>query len=62
MNPQTNSIQRIYLVKQWDSAGTGIINQLTWVIDKWFSIRTITQVQGDKPDIKEKKMIWNFDE
>jgi hypothetical protein len=62
MNPQTNSIQRIYLVKQRDSAGTGIINQLTWVVDKWFSIRTITQVQGDKPDIKEKKMIWNFDE
>lgn len=62
MNPQTNSIQRIYLVKQWDSAGTGIINQLTWVVDKWFSIRTITQVQGDKPNIREKKMIWNFDE
>lgn len=62
MNPQTNSIQRIYLVKERDSAGTSITHQLTWVVNKWFSIRTITQYQENKPHVREEKMIWNFDD
>jgi hypothetical protein len=58
MNPQTNSIQRIYLVKENADSTT----QLTWVVNKWYSIRTIIQNQGEQPEIKEEKMIWNFDE
>ncbi|MGN6801241.1 MAG: hypothetical protein ACTHJN_05005 [Ginsengibacter sp.] len=61
MNPQNNLVTRIYLVKEEDSAGENVTRQLTWLVDKWFSIRTISQKQGQKPEIKEEKMIWNFD-
>ncbi len=58
MNPQTNSIERIYIVKE--NADT--TSQLTWLVNKWYSIRTIIQVANAQPQIKEEKMIWNFDE
>ncbi len=58
MNPQTNSIQRIYLVKE--NADSTI--QLTWVVSKWYSIRTIVQIPNQQPQIKEEKMIWDFDD
>jgi len=61
MNPENNLVTRIYLVKENDSAGESVTRQLTWLVDKWFSIRTISQKQGQKPEIKEEKMIWNFD-
>ncbi|MEO8720398.1 MAG: hypothetical protein ABI372_04785 [Ginsengibacter sp.] len=57
MNPQTNTIQRIYLVKE--NEDTTI--QLTWLVNKWYSIRTIIQEQNKEPEIKEEKMIWDFD-
>jgi hypothetical protein len=58
MNPQTNSIQRIYMVKQNADTTT----QLTWVINKWYSIRTIIAQPNSKAKIKEEKMIWDFDD
>lgn len=58
MNPQTNSIDRIYLVKE--NADT--TSQLTWLVNKWYSIRTIVQVANGQPRIKEEKMIWDFGE
>ncbi len=61
MNPQTNSIDRIYMVKEHDSANQSITTQLTWLVKKWYSIRTITQVAGQGAEVKEEKMIWNFD-
>jgi len=62
MNPQTNSIERIYLVKEKDENNENITTQLTWLVDKWYSIRTITQAPGKEAHVKEEKMIWNFDE
>lgn len=62
MNPQTTSVQRIYLVKEKDSTGKSVTSQLTWMVNKWFSIRTITQNQENHPDIREEKLIWNFDD
>ena len=62
MNPQTNSIERIYMVKEKDSANQKITTQLTWLVNKWFSIRTITEIQGQPAEVKEEKMIWNFDD
>jgi len=62
MNPQTNSIERIYLVKEKDENNESTTTQLTWLVDKWYSIRTITQVSGKEAHVKEEKMIWNFDE
>jgi hypothetical protein len=61
MDPQTNSIQRIYIVKEMDSANQSITKQLTWLVNKWYSIRTITQKKGYDAEIKEEKMIWDFD-
>jgi hypothetical protein len=61
MNPETNSIERIYLVKEKDSGNQNITRQLTWLVNKWYSIRTITQKQGHEAEIKEEKMIWDFD-
>jgi hypothetical protein len=61
MNPQTNSIERIYMVKKKDSADQNITTQLTWLVNKWYSIRTITQIAGHKAQVSGEKMIWNFD-
>jgi len=58
MNPQTNSIARIYIVKE--NADT--TSQLTWLVNKWYSIRTIIQHPNGQPQIKEEKMIWDFDD
>lgn len=54
MNPQTNDISRIYLVKENADTTT----QLTWLVNKWYSIRTIIQAPGKKPVVKEEKMTW----
>jgi len=62
MSPQTNTITRIYMVKEKTEQNVKIITQLTWFSNKWFSIRTITQTPGKEPEIKEEKMIWNFDD
>lgn len=62
MNPQTNSIERIYMVKEKDSAGKNVTNQLTWVVNKWFSTRTIIQNQSGEPKVTETKLIWDFDD
>jgi hypothetical protein len=62
MNPQTKNIYRIYLVKEKNDSGANIITQLTWVVNKWYSIRTISQLPNAQPKIKEEKMIWDFDD
>jgi hypothetical protein len=62
MNAQTNAIERIYIVKENDSVGRNVTRQLTWVINKWFSTRTITQNQSGRPEVTEAKLIWNFDD
>lgn len=62
INPQFHEVQRIYLVKETNESNNHITTQLTWVTDGWYSIRTITQSPGkNEPDVKEEKMIWNFE-
>lgn len=58
MNPQTNEISRIYMVK----GNADTTTQLTWVVNKWYSIRKIIQKPGKEAEIKEEKMIWDLDE
>jgi hypothetical protein len=59
MNPETNSIDRIYMVKENADTTT----QLTWLVNKWYSIRTIIQPAHGQPLVKEEKMlIWDFDD
>ena len=62
MNPQTNTIERIYMVKEKDENNESVTTQLTWLVDKWYSIRTITKLQGKEAHVREEKMIWDFDE
>jgi hypothetical protein len=62
MSPQTNKVTRIYMVKEKRENNTDITTQLTWFSNKWFIIRTISQAPGKKPEVKEEKMIWDFDE
>jgi len=62
MNPQTKNIDRIYLVKEKNNSGVNTTTQLTWLVNKWYSIRTITQLSNAQPKIKEEKMIWDFDD
>ena len=62
MNPQTKSIQRIYMVKEASEGPRTVTTQLTWLTGKWYSIRTITEIAGQQPQVQEEKMIWNFDD
>jgi hypothetical protein len=58
MNPQSNSIDRIYMVKENADTTT----QLTWLVNKWYSIRTIIQSADGQSQVKQEKMIWDFDD
>ena len=60
INPQTNSVSRIYIVKEKNENNIDSTMQLTWLADKWYSIRTIEKEQGKEPKVKEMKMIWDF--
>lgn len=53
IDPQTNKVQRIYLVKE--KGDTTL--QLTWKSGSWFSLRSIV---NDK--VKEEKVQWGFND
>ena len=61
IDPQTNTVDRIYLEKEKMEGDTNVIIQLTWKTNEFCSIRTIKQAPGADPEIAEEKMIWNFD-
>lgn len=61
IDPQTNTVDRIYLEKEKMEGDTNVIIQLTWKTNEFCSIRTIKQAPGADPEIIEEKMIWNFD-
>ena len=62
VDPQKNTVDRIYLVKEETADNKSITTQLTWKANKWCSIRTIVQQQNKKPVVKEEIMKWDFDE
>lgn len=62
IDPQTNTVQRVYLVKEDIVNGENVTTQLTWKTNRWCSIRTIIQRPDKSPQIKEEMMKWNFDE
>lgn len=62
IDPQKNTVLRIYMVKNDSIDSRGVITQLTWVADKWFSIRNIIKTPGGEPEIKEQIFKWDFDE
>jgi hypothetical protein len=53
-----NSVSRIYIVKETNNNGIHQTIQLTWRVNKWYKITTITEKQGQETDIKEETMRW----
>lgn len=62
VDPQKNDVQRLYMVKEDIADAAHITIQLTWMANKWFSIRTIVQPPGKEPDVKEEILKWDFNE
>lgn len=58
VDPKTNKVKRIYMVKQVDKS---TMQQLTWVDGHWCKITTIiTDDKGIMQVAKEEKLIWDF--
>lgn len=62
IDPQKNDVRRIYMVKEDSIKAAHITTQLTWMANKWFSIRTIIQPPGKEPEVKEEILKWDFNE
>lgn len=60
IDPQSGEVQRVYMVKEEWEQDINVTTQLTWNVNKWCSIRSITQKEGSTPEIKEEKMVWKF--
>jgi hypothetical protein len=61
IDPKTDKVQKIYLVKEELQNGQLIILQLSWEMNKSCSIRTIHPQSNSANQVIEEKMIWNFD-
>ena len=62
IDPQKNTVQRIYMVKEEIINGTTVTTQLTWKVNKWCSIRTIEQQLKMVPRVKEQIMKWDLND
>lgn len=62
IDPQKNTVQRVYMVKEEIVNWTTITTQLTWKVNKSCSIRIIKQHPKMAPDVKEEIMKWDFDD
>ena len=58
VDPETNTIKRVYLVKQIDKNKT---MQLTWVSNEWCKKTIIsTDEKGESKVESEVKLVWDF--
>ena len=58
IDPKSNKVKRIYIVKQVDKTKT---LQLTWVNGQWCKTTTITTDANDVMKVeKEEKIVWDF--
>jgi hypothetical protein len=62
IDPKTNKVTRVYIEKSLPADKGNKMQQLTWKTDKWFKITTISEADGKSPEIKDEKVIWDFDE
>jgi hypothetical protein len=63
INPETGSVQKIYLVKEKAIEDEVIITQLIWQTNKWAKITTLKKkANGETSIVKEEKIIWSFNE
>ena len=62
IDPQSGTVKRIYIVKEFGNDRLDSTVQLTWNVRSECSIRTIEPLPANQSRIKEEKMIWNFDQ
>ena len=62
IDPQKNTIKRIYLLKEEMINGELQTLQLTWKTNQWCKITTILEHANRKAEIKEEVIKWNFTE
>jgi len=63
IDPESDKISKIYLVKQFKEKEGIVTRQLTWKTNKWASINTIINMpNGNTALLKAEKFIWNFNE
>ncbi|CAN5180288.1 hypothetical protein BH20BAC1_BH20BAC1_18460 [soil metagenome] len=62
VDPEKNTVQRIYMVKKTAIDHGTLDSQLTWKSGKYFSIRTIQEIEGKPNEIKEQIVKWDFRE
>ncbi len=60
VDPDRNSVTRIYMLKSVPGDQRSLDSQLTWKTGKSFSIRTIVEEQGKPAVIKEQIIKWDF--
>lgn len=61
IDPQQQTVSRIYLVKASSIAGKSQTIQLTWKNGSWAKILIIPENENDPNKLKEEKVVWNFD-
>jgi hypothetical protein len=59
VDPETQKVRRIYLLKKIDANTT---QQLTWQSGKWCKIVTIKNNEGKSTIAKEENITWSFNE
>ena len=62
IDPQKNTIKRVYILKESNNNGSLQTIQLTWKANQWCKITTITQGTERQPDKKEETVKWQFDD
>jgi hypothetical protein len=63
INPDKNTLRRVYMVKRAKENNAVTIQQLTWQSGKWAKIVTINNENGNNsPVIKEIKWVWDLRE
>lgn len=62
IDPKKNTIKRIFIIKEINDNGTTQKLQLTWKANQWCKITTITEQEGQQPNVKEEMMKWDFSE
>jgi hypothetical protein len=62
VDPDYNTVKRIFIVKQLNDIKISQTIQLTWKPGYHCKIITISQEPGIKPKIKEEQLIWNFNQ
>ena len=62
IDPEKQTIKRIYIVKEVKSNGKSQTLQLTWIPQSWAKINTLSNDIKNIKLVKEEKLIWNFDQ